>query len=402
VVGAALLGSTLAFADTGSASSRPPSVQQTIDDPALNVTWLADADLPASLKLGLGTAQKGLAPINQDGSMQYATALEWVRRLNHYRHKGYLGHNDWTLPITPTPYSDRGCSGFNAKGGGNFGNGCTAAPLAELYVHMLGLSGPDTAVAIPDASTGPFHDFQPYLYWSDTPNKTSAGGFDTQSFNTDWPGSNQNDHWMYVLPMLPGNPFHAGGQGLLQAVDGGQAVYERGAGVTWLADADLAKTQRYGYGASINADGSMEQSTAAADWVPALDTHALLGQHKGWTLPSAAELAQLYPALRRTRALSAEQPVVPVPNTNLHGFRDIQPYLYWSCAGATVEGPCHGVPNPNNQQWSFSFGNGYLGTDVLQNSLYVMVYYPNRVPLPPAPVKGGCPPHKPGTPITCS
>ena len=64
-------------------------------------------------------------------------------------------------------------------------------------------------------------------------------------------------------------------------------------------------------------------------------------------------------------------------NTDLHGFTNLQPYLYLSCNGETVEGPCHGVPNPNNQQWSFSFGNGFLGTDILQNPLYVMVYYPS-------------------------
>jgi hypothetical protein len=249
-----VLSATLALAQNGSAkqhaaavrSSHPPSVQQTIDDPTLNVTWLADADLPASLKLGL--------TFNADGSMQYATAVEWVRRLNHYRKKGYLGHKDWTLPVTPTPYSDSGCSGYNGKGGGNFGNGCTAAPLAELYRSMLGLVGPNTAVTIPEADTGPFHDFQPYLYWSETASKTNAGGLNTQSFNTGWSGSNQNDHWMYVLPLLPGNPFHGTAKSGLQPVDGGQAVYQPGAGpegaaVTWLADADLAKSEQYGYGA---------------------------------------------------------------------------------------------------------------------------------------------------------
>ena len=26
--------------------------------------------------------------------------------------------------------------------------------------------------------------------------------------------------------------------------------------------------------------------------------------------------------------------------------------------------------------WSFSFGNGFAGTDLTQNNLYVMVHYP--------------------------
>jgi hypothetical protein len=94
--------------------------------------------------------------------------------------------------------------------------------------------------------------------------------------------------------------------------------------------------------------------------------------------------------------LSPQQPVVPVPNITLHGFQDIQPYLYWSCAGTNIEARCHGAPNPNNQQWSFSFGNGYQGTDVTQNALYVEVYYPSPPrPIPPPIVR--CPPHQPST-----
>ena len=56
---------------------------------------------------------------------------------------------------------------------------------------------------------------------------------------------------------------------------------------------------------------------------------------------------------------------------------------------------CHGAADPNNRQWSFSFGNGYQGTDVTQNALYVEVYYPNPPrPIPPPIVR--CPPHQPG------
>ena len=40
-----------------------------------------------------------------------------------------------------------------------------------------------------------------------------------------------------------------------------------------------------------------------------------------------------------------------------------------------VRGPCTGAPAPGFA-WSFSFGNGFEGTDLIQNDLYVMVYYP--------------------------
>ncbi len=382
-------------------------VASTVYDPVSHVNWLADADLPARMKLGL--------PINRDGSMSFQTAVKWVRRLDRRK---YLGHNNWTLPITPTPYSDNRCSGRNMMGGGSFGLGCSKSPLARLYKRILGLRWPDTAVAIPDTTTGPFHDFQPYLYWTGTPAKPTgkpapgslnSGGFDTVSFNTGFPHTaNQTDHYMYVLPVLAGNQF--GGTALtgLQAVEGGQAVWQPGAGpghvgLTWLADADLARTQHFSLHDKFGKDGSVEGDTeivkgktfggTAGSWVQALSTDKWLAK-QGWSLPTPDELTALYKAL----SLSAQEPVVPVPNATLKGFRDIQPYLYWSCAGKHITGSCHGAPNKHNQQWSFSFGNGYLGTDVTRNQLYVIVYYhtPTRPPIT------RCPPSKPGQPILCT
>ncbi|HTU88244.1 MAG TPA: hypothetical protein VMF57_21870 [Solirubrobacteraceae bacterium] len=70
------------------AEPAPAGSRSTIDDLALGVTWLANADLPATMKLGL-TSQ-----IDADGSMTYRTAVEWVRRLNR---RDYLGHRNWTL-----------------------------------------------------------------------------------------------------------------------------------------------------------------------------------------------------------------------------------------------------------------------------------------------------------------
>ena len=383
-------------AGVASRSALSAKVPTTVYDPVLHVSWLADANLPARMKFGLA--------INKDGSMSYQTAVQWVRRLNRNH---FLGHGDWTLPITPTPYRDMGCSGRNKKGGGSFGLGCSKSPLAWLYTHMLGLRWPDTAVAIPDTTTGPFHDFQPYLYWTGTPAQT-AGGLQTFSFNTGWSGSNQTDHFMYVLPMLAGNPFVGTATSGLQSVDGGQAVWEpgagpAGAGITWLADADLARTEHFSLPDMFGTDGSMAGKAVtlkgktvggtAGDWVQALRTNHWLGE-RGWSLPTLPELAALYTALN----LTSQEPVVPVPVTQERGFRNIQPYLYWSCAGKTITGHCHGAPNPNNQQWSFSFGNGYLGTDVTKNDLYVTAYYPTPTP-PPIP---RCPPPKPGQPSRCT
>jgi hypothetical protein len=66
--------------------------------------------------------------------------------------------------------------------------------------------------------------------------------------------------------------------------------------------------------------------------------------------------------------LSPGAPVVVTPDIAVGPFRNIQPYLYWSCQGPTIQEACQGAP-ATGFQWSFSFGNGFLGTDVLLSSL---------------------------------
>jgi hypothetical protein len=180
-------------------SAKPPA-PATVDDAAEGVTWLADANLAA-------TDTFNVPGISCDGSMGYTTALEWVHAMDR---ADYDGHSDWTLPVTPTPYADLACSGKNESGGGNFGTGCGASPLASLY-NSFGLSAPDTAVAVPDVTTGLFQDFQPYLYWTnvESPNqrgsKTCCFSF---SFDTGRDSSNTDLFSMYVLPIIPRNVFH--------------------------------------------------------------------------------------------------------------------------------------------------------------------------------------------------
>lgn len=376
----------------------------TINDAALGVTWLAAADLAASDTFNV-------AGISCDGSMEYATALKWVRAMNR---ADYDGHSNWTLPITPTPYADAGCSGENEKGGGNFGIGCAKSPLASLY-NSFGLHAPDTAVAVPDATTGLFQDFQPYMYWTnvESPNqrgsKTCCFSF---SFNTGRDSSNTDLFSMYVLPIIPRNVFGVttvAGTTLYPA-DGGQAVYQvvpGTKGITWLADADLAQMDTFNVNGSFGSDGSMTHTTAV-DWVAAMneDLNGNDGwlQKTHWTFPTQNELAGLYQAL----GLSGQEPVVPVPDTTLHGFEDIQPYLYWSCAGSSIVGSCSGVasappggPASAAFQWNFSFGNGFQGTTrVSGGQMYAMVYYPNASPTKPP--KPPCKPPKPGAPSTCT
>ena len=228
----------------------------------MGVTWLADADLAAFDTFGL-------SGISCDGSMEYATAQKWVGAMDE---ADYLGHRDWTLPITPTPNSDSGCSGHNGAGGGNFGIGCTKSPLASLYTNVLGLQAPDTAVAIPDATTGPFHNFQPYMYWTNVTHPNQRGGTAccfSFSFDTGRASSNTDLFSMYVLPVIPGNVFGAStsGASTLHPTDDGQAVYQvvpGTPGITWLADADLAKSETFKVTGIFGNDGSMTYDTAVS------------------------------------------------------------------------------------------------------------------------------------------
>ncbi len=387
----------------------PADGGKTVFDQQNNVYWLANADLAAKQN----NMQFGLS-INKDGSMNYATAVQWVQDLNTMTwngKQGYLGHQNWQLPTTPN--TDPGCSSHNANA---FGIGCSASALGYLYYSKkaFGLSYPSTAVSIPNQKTGPFNNFQPYLYWSQS--SASSNGFHTFSFNTGWEGANVDSHNMYVLPMLNGQPsadsngfltWKPTNFGSLLISSDGQLVYDPNVlnqqgtmGVAFLANADLAMTNHLGLICQtdgtdcINPDGSMSNSTAN-DWVTAMKSTQYLGL-SAWELPwistpdnscsvdgssgtgfkcSGNPMGELY---YEELNLAPGDPVVPTPDTTLDNFNNLQPYLYWSCAGATVASSCTGMPpDPThpNMEWSFSFGNGFEGTDFSQNDLYVEAYY---------------------------
>jgi hypothetical protein len=73
--------------------------------------------------------------------------------------------------------------------------------------------------------------------------------------------------------------------------------------------------------------------------------------------------------------LSPGTPVVATPNIAVGPFKNIQPYLYWACEGATIQSACQTDGPATGFEWSFSFGNGFQGTDVLKNDLYVTAYF---------------------------
>ena len=388
----------MAVSPNADAALTPSADGMTVYDDVMHVTWLANANLA-----GAPGGQFGVGNINADGSMNYATAVIWVAALNAYNGgAGYLGHNNWTLPTTPSTDTTCNFTGPN----GTFGYPCTNSAMGSLYVS-LALQFSTTAVPIPANTVGPFSNFQPYLYWSDTVNSSRVPPtIYTFSFNSGWQGGNIDSFYMYALPMIQGQvpaTYVSAGVGTLQVSQDGKLVYDPVSDVTWLANANFAVEKTFGAqcvkhdGTScISSDGSMSHTTAE-NWIAGMNSYnngtstGWLGQ-AAWQLPptlaadqacdpnfgcDASPMGELY---YDQLGLSAGTPVTATPDTTVGPFNNIQPYLYWSCEGASnSRAPCFADGPANNFEYSFSFGNGFEGTDILANDLYVMVYFPDQI-----------------------
>jgi hypothetical protein len=378
----------------------------TVYDAANKVHWLANGNLAATEQFGLPICgNSNTVPcVNANGSMSYQAAVAWVAGMNAAH---YLGHADWQLPTTPL--NDSSCSS-RGPGGGNFGYNCVNSAMGSLYSNVLHLKEPDTAVPIPAKKVGPFRNFQPYLYWSETGYSRVAHGFYSFSFDTGHLGSNVDDHYMYVLPMvegkIPGSYSPTGLGGLRVSADG-QTVYDPAAGVTWLANTDLAKTEPFGAQCveadgvrCINPDGSMSHTTAE-QWIAGMNNYKAgsgwLGQ-TDWELPptTAADVlceqdssgfgctnSPLGELFYHQLGLKEGESVIQTPDIHVGPFHNLQPYLYWSCVGAPDgQGPCTSDAPASGFEFSFSFGNGFEGTDPggihipVGNYLYSTAYYP--------------------------
>jgi uncharacterized protein (TIGR03437 family) len=376
----------------GSAALIPSSDGTVVYDSANNVTWLADANLPATNRFGVALCN-GAGPqpcIYASGLMQYKGAQAWVAAMNA---ANYLGHSDWQIPTTPA--SDSGC-GKTGPNGNSFGFNCTLGALGSLYYSEFGLKAPNTAVSIPPIMAGPFINFQPYLYWS----QMFAGqntGYATFSFDSGFQGANTAPNFLYVLPMIPGKISGtppSSGTGL-DVNPGEQTIYDPVANVTWLANANLAATNTFGLprctspinpAICVNPDGAMTWDSAS-QFIANMNTTSGTGYfgQTHWQLPpmdqsctgyncasAGGPLAELfYEQLK----FSQGTPVVSTPAVGVGPFKNFQPYLYWTCEAATIQSACQTDGPSPNFEFSFSFGNGFLGTDLLSNDLYVMAYF---------------------------
>jgi hypothetical protein len=175
-------------------------------DKALDISWLADANLAAThtfgLHQGVNTSPKDPSylniNINPDGSMSYATAVAWIAAMNA---RDYLGHNNWRLPMATIGYTT---ADYYITGSG-IGDAFQGSEMGELYYTELGLSAGSSIVFPTDATERPFKHFQPYLYWAGTQtNATDANGngHSTFSFGNGFQGANVNINEMYVIPVF--------------------------------------------------------------------------------------------------------------------------------------------------------------------------------------------------------
>ena len=363
----------------------PSQDGMTVYDTAHQVTWLGDFNLPASNTFGLPVCDaSGTEPcVNPSGSMSFRSAAAWVAAMNHAR---YLGRADWRLPTTPV--TDPTCPKTGPHGN-SFGFGCSHGALGSLYYDALHLAAPDTAVPIPDYVVGSFSNIQPYLYWSQSPGGNSPDGVATFSFNSGFQGANTADNFLYLLPMIPPG-------GVVGTPPPGTTVLDPTTGITWLADGNLAATNAFGLDPCtapdvpvkcVNPqDGSMTWA-AADEFVRRMNRFGHLGQ-TNWQLPPIDSSCPAYDCKGDKNPMGSlyygasqldlqpGMPVVQIADATVGPFRNVQPYLYWACQGESFEASCQpGGPAPNFE-WSFSFGNGFLGTTLLSDYLYVTAYFP--------------------------
>ena len=360
---------------------------RTVHDARLGVTWLADANLAAAETFDVPN-------INRSGSMDYATAVRWVAAMNASNNgAGYLGHNNWQLPTAPG--ADKTCQ-LTGPHGEPFGYHCSGSAFGSMYYISLGLQEPDSAVANSQNHVGPFENFQAYLYWSKSPALDPKQGFVSFSFSSGFQGANVFRNDLYVLPMfkgkLPGIPLTT--EPYLQIDANGTTVYDPNTQITWLADANLAATQTFGV-AAINRDGSMDHDTAV-QWVAAMNQadggRGYLGR-TDWDLPDTGPADPTCSAkgitgfgctgsamgslFYKQLGLQPGDSVIPVSQAKVGPFSNLQPYLYWACSGDSASSPCQSNGPAAGFEWNFSFGNGFQGTNLVGNNLFVLVYYPD-------------------------
>jgi hypothetical protein len=175
-------------------------------------------------------------------------------------------------------------------------------------------------------------------------------------------------------------------QAALVASESRDTVYDTVNDLTWLSNANLAATKNFGV-RGINPDGSMSWTTAQ-NWIAAMNAANYLGSNR-WSLPATklpdtncsqnpksaafgydcigSQMGSLYyNDLGGVRGSTIQLQ----HKANYDLFNNFQPYLYWS---STLWTPVR------NSAFSFSFGNGFQGTNVFVNAMYAIAVAPGKI-----------------------
>lgn len=189
-----------------------------IYDPTLNVTFLANANLAATLS---PTSPYYVGGINPDGSMSAKTLGKFLDALNNQAHP-YLGLTGWTVPLVAEYGQDSSCT-LSSVGPGNFGGGYNcdgqANQLGELFYDQLGgEAGHDIARTSNWYAWFFTHRVFTHLesnyYWqchptgNDLPGHCepgAGGGEPSFSFLSGYQGSQTDVNDLFVLLELPGD-----------------------------------------------------------------------------------------------------------------------------------------------------------------------------------------------------
>lgn len=144
-------------------------------DTALNITWLANANLA-------DTNTFGLPGILSDGSMDWVKAKQWIAALNA---ANYLGASNWRMP-TVTDLGSSGCNFSYAGTDCGYNVNPVTSEMAHMFYITLGNAGlydvngqPTGCSGSPPyclTNTGPFANIQTIAtggvgdaeYWSGT------------------------------------------------------------------------------------------------------------------------------------------------------------------------------------------------------------------------------------------
>ncbi|MHB8624112.1 MAG: Lcl domain-containing protein [Sulfuricaulis sp.] len=163
---------------------------QLVYDTALNITWLANADLAA-------TNTFGISGIAADSKMTWTTAQSWIGAMNA---DNYLNYNDWRLPTTLQP--DASCS--TQTSGISYGTGCTGSEMGQLFYNELGGVAGSDILTTHNANLALFNNATSGVYWSGTEFLPASQAWNFY-FSNGLQLENYESASDYVWAVLPGN-----------------------------------------------------------------------------------------------------------------------------------------------------------------------------------------------------